>query len=48
MRIIRPLPDAERQKVLESLAGWAGTAITSRPTHRTLLPEEPFGLPMAG
>jgi len=39
-QILHPLPDTERQKILEYLAAWAGMDTASRATHRTLLPQE--------
>jgi len=38
--ILHPLPDGDRQKILEKLARWAGTDTLHRQTHCTLLPEE--------
>jgi peptidoglycan/xylan/chitin deacetylase (PgdA/CDA1 family) len=35
-----PLPDEERQNVLEYLASWAGMDTSQRPTHRTLSANE--------
>ena len=39
-QILQPLPDGERQKVVDDLAVWAGVDATHRRTHRTLCPEE--------
>jgi len=38
--MLRALPDAERQEVLNNLAAWAGMDMVNRPTHRTLSSEE--------
>jgi peptidoglycan/xylan/chitin deacetylase (PgdA/CDA1 family) len=38
--ILQPLPDQERQEILDRLAAWAGKDITSRQTHRTLSQQE--------
>jgi peptidoglycan/xylan/chitin deacetylase (PgdA/CDA1 family) len=38
--MLHPLPDEERQNVLEHLASWAGIDTSQRPTHRTLSAEE--------
>jgi peptidoglycan/xylan/chitin deacetylase (PgdA/CDA1 family) len=34
--LLNPLPEGERQKVLDELLTWAGAQPTSRPTHRPL------------
>lgn len=39
-QILHPLPDGERDKIIEALALWADIEPMHRPTHRTLLPEE--------
>ena len=39
-QILQPLPDQERQHIIDDLAAWAGRDSIQRPTHRTLLPEE--------
>jgi len=38
--LLRPLSDGERQSVLDELLAWAGAESVSRPTHRTLSPDE--------
>jgi peptidoglycan/xylan/chitin deacetylase (PgdA/CDA1 family) len=38
--VLQPLPDARPQETLSDLLSWAGIETFSRPTHRTLLPEE--------
>jgi peptidoglycan/xylan/chitin deacetylase (PgdA/CDA1 family) len=39
-QILQPLPDPERQKVMDDLTAWAGMDTVGRSTHRTLLPGE--------
>lgn len=39
-QILRPLPEAERQKVLDEILAWAIAEPKPRSTHRSLLPEE--------
>lgn len=46
--VLHPLPDGERQEVLNYLAAWAGMDTIHRPSHRTLLPEELVRLAAGG
>lgn len=39
-QILQPMPDAERKRILEELARWAGTGTLRRASHRALAPEE--------
>jgi peptidoglycan/xylan/chitin deacetylase (PgdA/CDA1 family) len=38
--LLRPLSEGERRSVLDELLAWAGVESVSRPTHRTLSPDE--------
>ena len=38
--LLLPLSDGERRYVLDELLAWAGAEFVSRPTHRTLSPDE--------
>lgn len=37
---LRPLPEDQRQKVLDEILSWAGAEPVARPTYRPLVPEE--------
>lgn len=43
-QILRPLPEVERQKVLDEILAWASAEPKPRSTHRSLFPEELYTL----
>lgn len=47
-QLLRPLPERERQKVLDELLAWASTKPMGRSTHRTLLLDEVSQLTKGG
>ena len=47
-RLLRPLPEAERQQVLDALFAWAGAETRIRPTHRVLSSKEVVQLAKEG
>lgn len=47
-RMLRTLPEGERQKVLDELLEWAGAEPKGRPTHRPLSPDEVLHLAEEG
>ena len=47
-RLLRPLPEAERQQVLDALFAWAGAETRVRPTHRALSSKEVVQLAKEG
>ena len=47
-RLLRPLPEDERMKVLDTLVALVGTDTSSRPMYRALIPEEVFRLSEGG
>jgi peptidoglycan/xylan/chitin deacetylase (PgdA/CDA1 family) len=47
-RLLRPLPDGGRRKVLDELFAWAGEEPLCRPSHRPLSPDEVLRLAAGG
>jgi peptidoglycan/xylan/chitin deacetylase (PgdA/CDA1 family) len=47
-RLLRPLPEGQRRRVLGRLRAWAGAGRAGRPTHRPLTSQEVLGLAEGG